>query len=65
MPTSILVGDDSAMARKMLIRALPIACDIMQSQVGKGTTFQVWLPITETGLQQAEAAEAPEGLPQQ
>lgn len=36
MPVSVLVVDDSPMARKMLIRALPAAWDITISQAGNG-----------------------------
>lgn len=36
MPTSILVVDDSPMARKMLIKALPASWDVEISQAGNG-----------------------------
>jgi two-component system chemotaxis response regulator CheY len=36
MPTPILVVDDSAMARKMLIRALPPTWDVEITQAGNG-----------------------------
>jgi CheY-like chemotaxis protein len=36
MPVSVLVVDDSPMARKMLIRALPPTWDIEVSQAGSG-----------------------------
>lgn len=36
MPTPILVVDDSAMARKMLIKALPATWDIEITQAGNG-----------------------------
>lgn len=36
MPTPILVVDDSAMARKMLIRALPATWDVEITQAGNG-----------------------------
>ncbi len=37
MPTSVLVVDDSPMARKMLIKALPSTWDITIAQAGNGT----------------------------
>jgi len=37
MPVSVLVVDDSAMARKMLIRALPPDWDITVTQVSNGS----------------------------
>lgn len=36
MPTPILVVDDSAMARKMLIKALPATWDVEITQAGNG-----------------------------
>lgn len=36
MPTPILVVDDSPMARKMLIKALPASWDVEISQAGNG-----------------------------
>lgn len=36
MPVSVLIVDDSPMARKMLVRALPAGWDIEVAQVGSG-----------------------------
>ena len=36
----------------------------VQSQVGTGTTFQVWLPIAQADAQSASAARVPEGVQQ-